>query len=118
MNNIQELTRTSDSVYFAVLLPKDSEDICLGEIGCWELFFITASKYGYKYEDSICLHMDEKPELLGTLDTLTEDQAREIIPEFNKEGKFISSIGLVNACIQAKGVNTKENCIPIIKVKL
>jgi hypothetical protein len=116
MNNLIELSRTSDSIYNCVVLPKDAHNIEKTEFG--NISFDVNQISGllpFETIDMDCLSF----ELLGTLDTLTEEQAREIV-EAEDQMIIIEPLVLetLKNLIESKGVNTKENVTPIIKVKL
>lgn len=131
-NNLIELSRTPDSIYYCLELPKGAERI--------EIFpsIRSLSKcyliYDLEGEETLPIVIAYKAKLLGTLDTLTVDQAREIVKQtlnyFNRnegyrfydylsnEIECKTALESLTSLIESKGVNTKENLIPIIKVKL
>jgi hypothetical protein len=127
-NQLIELTRTSDSIYYCCLLPKDAHKIFAGvtnTYGSKSIQYLSNQKGGLNSEE---LFLGLKPEshfeLLGTLDTLTEDQAREIVDSLEDQ-EFVEATWWNVTCkqdlielIESKGINTKDNVIPIIKVKL
>jgi hypothetical protein len=99
-------------------------------IACWEVFYLSKMGNTYTSEYSVMLGTDKKPEILGLLNELKEEQAREIVYSRGSEQKypflnymnvlyyFESALESLTSLVESNGISTTENKILILKAEI
>jgi hypothetical protein len=120
MENLIKLSDSKDFIYYGVILPKEAENIFLQQVNfqfdgscefelVWDEEYRTVSQI-YGYYDS--------PELLGALDNLSEEMAREILLEYKGASyEGVTYKELLSSLIESLGVNRELKTIALIKAK-
>jgi hypothetical protein len=129
-NKLIELSRTSKHIYIVVCLPVDAYDIKHG----LEMTF--PDNAVYFRSDKYCKgNLDSEDisfnfEILGLLNELKEEQAREIVYSRGSEQKypflnymnvlyyFESALESLTSKVESNGISTTENKILILKAEI